>query len=403
MKDNYVDMRNKTYKLLKNLNQPACIVLGVESFTGLSIVRSLGIMGIPVIGVDRTWLAIGAFSKYCSISEICCTDEELLSFLQEASTISRYKNVIICESDIYLLFLDKYKLDLKQNFALTIPLEISLSKLMNKENMIKLAIDANVDTPRTFFSYEVSLQEIKKEVIYPCFIKPLYSQTYLDTKGGIANGEKELGKILHRERFKSGYIVQEIIPGPETNIWGYAGYTGKNLRVGVTYYKYRQSPKDFGVGVVAFSMENKDVKEAGNKFLNHLNYSGLFSLEFKKDLRDGRYKLLEINPRICGQNELFTFLGFNLAYIAYRGALNLKFVYPVEQKDGILWISDIDDFITCLRHYFRSDKLVFVDWIRKSFKADCRADFRLTDIKPFIIKITYHLMKLIHKLDYKKR
>ncbi|MFA5410654.1 MAG: ATP-grasp domain-containing protein [Candidatus Omnitrophota bacterium] len=387
-------VERKTYNLLKDLRQPACIVLGMESFTGLSIIRSLGVMGVPVIGVDWSRLAIGAFSEYCSAAEFSRNEEDLLCLLGAIRRISRQRNVIICESDKYLLFLDKYKHELDKDFFLTIPSRILLSELMNKKRMMELAVEAGIDTPRTFSSSRFSEEEIKKKVLYPCFIKPLYTQTNLRTKGEIAKNERELEYSLAKERFKGGYIVQEIIGGPETDIWIYAGYISKNLKVGVTCYKYRQIPRGFGVGIVAFSMKNQDVQEAGNRFLDYLNYTGLFCLEFKKDSRDGKYKLLEINPRICGQNQLFTFLGFNLPYIAYLDALSLKAEYPAAQKDGVLWVSVIEDFITCCRYYCHYNKLIFIDWIRKSCQADVYADFSMRDIKPFIFKLLKHVLRM---------
>ena len=109
-------MKAKTYQILKNLNQPACIVLGLSSLTGLSIVRSLSSKRVPVIGVDRYRYTLGTFSKYCSTSEIYHADRDILSFLKEAARISRCKNVIICESDFYLLFIDKYRADLQKYY-----------------------------------------------------------------------------------------------------------------------------------------------------------------------------------------------------------------------------------------------------------------------------------------------
>lgn len=387
-------MRYRTYGLLKNLDRPACIVLGISTLTGLSIVRSLGIKRIPVIGIDSSKLVLGAFSKYCSSVEVVDNDKASLSLLEEIGRKSSYKNVIFCESDKYLLFLDKYKLDLKNWFMLTISLEVSLHELMNKENMLKMAREASLPVPLTYSFHDNPESKMENNIPYPSFVKPLYSQTHMRTKGEIVKDEKDLEKTLLNKRFKDGCLIQEIINGPVSNLWGYAGYRSKNIKVGITYFKYRQIPKDFGISTAVFSMSNKDVQEAGDRFLQQINYRGFFMIEFKKDIRDDRYKFIEINTRICTLNEFFVFLGFNLPYIAYLEALNVKFNNSTKQKDGILWISILDDFITCFKYYSKESKLIFIDWIRKVFKANSYAVFSLTDIKPFIFKIASHLLRI---------
>lgn len=387
-------MKTKTHNLLKNLNKNACIVLGIDTPTGLSIVRSLGSKGIPVIGITSFKFALGQFSKYCSTYEFCPTEEDTISFLQEASRICKYKNVIICESDKYLLFLDKYKIELKESFALTIPLDISLSTLMNKENMIKLAKEAGLDVPITFFPNEASKNNFLEEIPYPCFVKPPYTQTRIRTKGEIAKDKNDLEETLLNKRFKGNYLLQEIIQGPEVNFWECYGYRNNHINYCVTFHKLKQIPKDFGVGVEAISKRNEEIEKLTNKFLNHIKYNGLFELEFKKDSRDGKYKFLEINPRICLQNQLAMSLGLDLAYIAYLDALDMEIDGFSGQKDGILWFSIIDDFIACVKYYIRDNKFILLDWMKKMLAADSYAVFRLDDLQPFVFNILSHLLRI---------
>lgn len=384
-------MKKKTYILLRNLNRPSGIILGISSLTGLSIVRSLGIMKIPVIGVDISKFALGRFSRYCSSTEVCDTDEELLSFLRKVGKASKHKNVIICESDRYIQFIDKYKEEIQKYFYLTASSTTPLSEIMNKGKMIRLAKSAGLDVPLTFFSEENSMTKIKNSILYPCFIKPIYSQTWLRKKGEIVKNAQELEMMIGSERFKNGYLIQEIIEGPETNLWLYFGYVSKNIKIGFTCYKIRQIPKDFGVATIAIGMRNKEIEKLGDGFLNHIQYNGLFGIEFKKDLKDGKYKFVESNFRIIAVNELLVAMGINLSYFAYLNALNLTINHSVEYKDGIKWVSITDDFITCFKYYSKTNKFILLDWLKTIFEADSYADFRFLDIGPFIFKVFYHL------------
>lgn len=384
-------MNKKTLTLLKTLDKPCGVVLGIKSITGLSIIRNLGLMKIPTIGVDTSKFVLGAFSKFCSSAEVYNGEEELLSFLKEVGRISKYKNVIFCEGDRYVLFIDKYKDEVAKHFCLTASSIIPISEIMNKSRMIRLAKTAELDVPSTFLSDEDSISEIKENISYPSFIKPLFSQSWSKKKGEIARNNQELERAISQERFKNGYLVQEIIEGPETNLWHYVGYRGKNVKVEFTYYKVRQKPKDFGDATFAISMRNKDIEELGNKFLNYIGHTGLFRIEFKKDIKDGKYKFIESDFRACVPNELSVASGINLVYLAYLDVLNTTVNYSVERKDGLIWVSIIDDFITCFKYYSKTNKLIFSDWIKTIFGADTYADFRFFDIWPFILKVFYHL------------
>ena len=60
-------------------------------------------------------------------------------------------------------------------------------------------------------------------------------------------------------------------------------------------------------------------------------------MEFKRDPRDGGYKLMEINARHWLWHSLAAACGVNLSYVAYRDAIGDPFVAP-RQIDGRRWI-----------------------------------------------------------------
>ena len=390
-------MKRKTYALLRKLKKPSCIVLGINTITGLSIVRCLGTKGVPVIAVDKSKFVLGAFSKFCSAVETCSSDEELFSFLDEAGRISKYKNLIICESDTFLLFVDKYKEDLKRYFYL--PAEFSLSELMNKINMVRLAKGANLDVPFTFFSDEILTDKIKKDLPYPCFIKPNYTQTSQKTKGEIIRNAQELDLTLRNERFKNGYMIQEIIDGPETNLWLYMGYIDKKgeLKASFALYKIRQVPMSFGAITSGVSRRNVELEKLGRRFLEHIQYTGIFSVEFKKDIYDGKYKFIEINPRICTPNELLVTCGINLPYLAYCDANNIEINPIFKWKENVQWLSIIHDFITCFKYYSKNNKRIFLEWLKLSVRAQSEAIFKFSDLPPFLFAVFYHFFRLVNK------
>lgn len=392
-------LTNKTRKILENANRPCCVLLGATTITGLSLIRDLGIKKIPTICLDSSRFAIASFSRYCSSFESYNSYEGLLLKMAEIGKLSRKRDIIFCESDKYLLFLDKNKEILREYFDFPYPSKIGLRELMNKRVQHRLAEESGVSVPFTLYSDEFSLLEIKNKIIYPSIIKPLYSQVEYRKKGEIVQDWDDLERVVKQERFSGGYIIQEIIDGPEDNIWICAGYCDKDSKplAVFTGYKHRQVPKDFGVATVAISRQNKVVVDLTLSFLRKVGYYGCFEIEYKKCRYKDEYKFFEINPRLAMWNDLVTSSGINLPYIAYCDFVGLPLPDIIRQKNGVLWHSIIDDFITIAKYYSKSNKFLFIDWLRTIFKTDVYGDFSMGDIAPFICKLFMHILRIVKR------
>jgi predicted ATP-grasp superfamily ATP-dependent carboligase len=394
-------MKNKTREFLKKLDSPACVVIGLNTLCGLSTVRSLGVNNITEFGIDKYKLTLGGFSRYCISSEVVNSDLDLLLLLEEIGKLSQHKNVIFCGHDDYLLFVDKYKEQLKQYFHLFLSQKQPLERIMNKRNMVKLAKEVGLDTPLTFYSDENPLEEMRNKMHYPAIVKPAYSQGHT-TKVEVVSNQEDLNMVTKNERFRDGYLLQELIAGAEDNIWMLSGYCDRNsvpLAL-FTGHKYRQLPACFGIATVAFSRQDKmidDITDKAMAFLRNIAYHGCFGFEFKRD-NNGKMRFIEVNYRICDWNELAVSSGVNLPYFAYCEAIGLACQKDIKQKNGILWISILDDFATCFKYYSKNKKLILFDWLKKIFQADSYAVFRLVDINPFMLKILQHLIRIMRKV-----
>ena len=67
------------------------------------------------------------------------------------------------------------------------------------------------------------------------------------------------------------------------------------------------------------------------------------SIEFKKDERDGVFKLLEINPRIWGYNYLATRAGIDFPYLAVRIAGGENIPVHSEYDKGVVLVRCSED------------------------------------------------------------
>ena len=87
----------------------------------------------------------------------------------------------------------------------------------------------------------------------------------------------------------------------------------------------------------------------------------LKQMEVKRDPRDGRYRLMEINARHWMWHSLAAACGVNLSLAAYRDAIGQPFIAP-RQKDGRKWSVAIKDFSDGVREV-RRHELGVVHWL----------------------------------------
>jgi ATP-grasp in the biosynthetic pathway with Ter operon len=96
-----------------------------------------------------------------------------------------------------------------------------------------------------------------------------------------------------------GIAIQELIPGGGEVQFSYAAVWSEGASVAsLVARRARQYPVEFGVtSTFVETVEQAAVEQAADRFLASIRFSGLVELEFKYDVRDGRYKLLDVNPR----------------------------------------------------------------------------------------------------------
>ena len=118
-------------------------------------------------------------------------------------------------------------------------------------------------------------------------------------------------------------MVQELIPGGDDELYTVGSYIAADGAVLGLFSgrKLRQSPPGIGtcrVGEAVWVQENVD---AALRLLRAFDFHGVSQVEFKRDPRDGRFKLMEVNPRLWLWHGLAAALGVDFARIAYLDLL----------------------------------------------------------------------------------
>lgn len=303
-------------------------------------------------------------------------------------------SVIFPAEDILAMNLPYLRDDLK-NYILTVAQEDIVETLINKRRFYESLTKQDVPHPITVpvEDYEAA-RETSQSILYPALIRPVFSYDFKEIfqkKGFIVRSAEDLLEHFKlTQKAELEVMIQEIIPGPPTNHIFLDGYMDKNANPKAFFarQRLRMWPLTFGNGTLCKSMAAHQVKaqkELLFKYLKSINYSGIFSAEFKKDTRDDTFKLLEITSRTSSWfSTLSAKCGVNIMLIAYLNAIGKDTKYTEDYEAGYKWLLLGED-IRAATKMILDGKLTILEWLStlRRAKLEC-FPFAKDDLFPFI-------------------
>ena len=204
--------------------------------------------------------------------------------------------------------------------------EVALA-MLDKERTYALARGAEVPTPRT--RRVATLEdagEAAASLDFPCALKPVQSHVFarhfgITRKLIVAATRREL-EAAFEEMLGLGIdmLATEIIPGRDdqfASYYTYMDHDGEPL-FNFTKRKLRQFPPHFGLGTYHETTWDPEVAELGLHFFRSIALRGIGNVEFKRDSRDGRLKLIECNHRFTAATDQVRRAGIDLPLLAYN-------------------------------------------------------------------------------------
>jgi predicted ATP-grasp superfamily ATP-dependent carboligase len=338
------------------------LVLGLSP-TGLTPIRSLGRRGIEVYGADFSPWSVGRFSRYCTfvpkLAEASRSGEieRLVEALRDFSTDFASRPVLFLTNDRYIEWLTPHTEDLKRHYRLTTDLGGVAGRFLDKADFYGICREAGVDLPRTYWPDDSSdVRSIGGEITFPAIVKPARGHRLRKAMKGqkvaLADGpDTLLEKYETLAEVDDRLLVQEVIPGSEDRIQVAACYFDADSEPRALFVgrKLRQHPPDFGSACLAESDWDEAVARLSVAFLRKVGFSGVCGTEFKLDPRDGRRKMIEVNPRLTLWMGLTMASGVDIPYVAYQYVVSGRSP-EVQQQDGVRWAYLARDLQTSARY-----------------------------------------------------
>ncbi|MGM0577094.1 MAG: hypothetical protein ACQEXJ_15320 [Myxococcota bacterium] len=357
---------------MKSQAEHGAVVLGAFE-TGLAVARALGRAGIRVDVLDVRDQP-GLHSRYAR--PVSCPDPRsdeaaFLACLERLAPDGGPPPVLFVTSDEFLPTISHRRDRLAERFLVNVPDRDVVDAIVDKASQAALAKRVGVPVPATF-AVETTRDaaRVAYEAPLPAFVKGRDADAWRRLLGAGTKGWEIHDRAELLERLDAllaagvAPLVQEMIPGPPTEHYKLCAYIGADGAVLATFglRKIRQHPPGAGFGCAVVSRLDPEVAELGLRLLRGIGYRGVGSAEFKRDLRDGSVRLIELNPRYWQQNGLAARCGVNFPLVQYADLVGRPPEIPRPQLEGVRWINlgrDLDTF----RHDHRHGALGLAPWL----------------------------------------
>ncbi len=300
---------------------PAAVV-DVGWVNGLAAIRSLGRAGVRVFGVDHRPSALGFRSRYAEpvlVPDVSEDGQGFVAAIRELADRAGGRLVVIPTHDPGLNALAR---NLDDSFLAPFPPWDVLASVQSKREQLDRATAAGVDVPKT--RHPRSTQEARaatEEVGLPALVKPsdhVGFKRRFRRQAFRCETEADVADAYGRaEEFEP--MLQELVPGGDDALYTVGSYVARDGRpLGVFCgRKLRQTPPGIGTCRIGEAVWVEEAVDAAMRLLRAFGFHGISQVEFKRDPRDGRFKLMEINPRLWQWHGLAAACGVDVARIAY--------------------------------------------------------------------------------------
>jgi predicted ATP-grasp superfamily ATP-dependent carboligase len=321
------------------------VVAEVGWANGLAAIRSLGRHSLRVVAVDNRTYALGFRSRYAEphIAPDPIDDEDgYIAAFREIAAETGDVLPVFPTHDEHLNALARHAGELGERYRFPFPSWDVLESIQSKRHQLDTAESIGFPIPRTFHPRSADeAQTAGAELGFPLIVKPAANVGFRRTHNVQLFRCENAAELARAYEDAAPFepMVQELVPGGAEAMYTLGSYVsadGEALGL-FSGRKVRQTRGFTGVARVAEALWVDEVVEQGLALLRALSFHGLSQVEMIRDPRDGRYKLIEVNPRLWQWHGLAEACGVDLPWIAYRDLIGDRLPPVLKHESGKRW------------------------------------------------------------------
>lgn len=273
----------------------------------------------------------------------------LLDFAKRYENSGRKLLLVPC-GDNYIKLLVRNQEKLRGVYEFECIDEELLMRLSIKESFYEVCREHGFSFPKTTTCTYENHKDLELPFDFPVIIKPSNSVAYWNChfphkkKVFVAETREEFKAILtaiYSSSYKDHLILQEYIPGDDSNMRVMNCYCGRDKKVKLialgNALLEEHSPEGIGSYAAIINGYDEKLSEMMKGFLEGIGYVGFANFDMKYDSRDGTYKLFEMNLRQGRSSFFVTAAGYNLAKWLVDDVIYHREVPCTVAENKVLW------------------------------------------------------------------
>ena len=379
------------------MRRPLACVVG-----DVSLVRALGRRGIPVALATDEHGSSATLSRYCRevvpVPSFVERPHDAVVALVDWAKTQHQAPVLFYQGDHDLLAISRHREIIRAAFRCALPRAELVEDLVDKLRFAELAAQLHLPTPHTLSLRRGDdlARAIRCFERFPCVLKPATRSHWFGSRvqvEAIGSNQKAL-RIESRAQLtelvpllashETDFVLQEAVEGAEDRILSYHAYVrpGGELVGEFTGKKVRTAPRRYGISTYVEITDDGELKALGRDLVGRLSFSGVLKADFKKDMRDERIRLLEVNPRFSLWHHPATIAGACIPELVYQDCLAPRSARtPLRIRPGVRWMNAREDLRSYDEHHAH-DGLSLRRWMVEAVTADVKEDLCLMDPMP---------------------
>jgi predicted ATP-grasp superfamily ATP-dependent carboligase len=314
----------------------------------LAFVRSLGRQRVPLrVYSHRRW-PVARFSRHCAEFARCPDTDHAEAFVPwlERELRSGRIDLVAPTSDLIAF----YGAELRASF----PAHDAVVDCLFKHRFDAACARLGFRTPWAKFPGSVAeAHDLAETYRYPALLKPKsHVGIGLAHRGRVVHDAAELRREYRAYEVPERYrrypelslpMIQECVPAALENLYSVSGVLGANGEViaASASRKTGQWPPTLGVGIEFQAIADAELMARGTALAQGVLGSGIFEVEFIRDLRSGDLLAIDLNPRAHGFISFDIARGHDLPLLWYRLASGEAVKPAAPARDDLVWIHAI--------------------------------------------------------------
>jgi D-aspartate ligase len=380
-----------------NVSTPV-VVLPSGHHAGLGIARSLGRLGVPVYSIDEAAWEPAFSSRYCA-GRFVLNGKNRSSgeYLSGVLNIGRKlggklgnRPILIPTTDREAVWTADNAAALGEVFRFPERDATLVHALCDKSRMQELAqstaglATATCVVPRS----KDDVSRFSETAAFPVMVKAIDAEGLRGRLGRtkmLIWTAPELLDVSMRalDSGTPNFLIQEFIPGED---WMFNGYFDSNADClfGVTAKKVRRFPPQTGVTSLGMCLWDETVYQRTIEFMKAIGYRGIVDIGYRRDSRDGQFRILDVNPRLGCTFRLFAATnGMDVVRALYLESTG-QAVPSGKAAEGRKWIVEDFDLVSALGSGWSGD-LGLKEWFRSLRGVQEAACFSIDDPLPALL------------------